>query len=208
MILQRLAVVTALGLAGTAAYSPIVVIGRGDTVAKVAARNRVSARELAARNGVIDGRLYAGSALRVKPYSWERTAITTPFVLAGAQCPVPKATFINDWGMPREASFHMGNDLLAPRNTPIKAPVAGIVARAENAKGGHAVTLTMTNGTRLYFAHMQKYGASGRVAPGQVIGYVGDSGDAAGGPTHVHLEIHPGGGEAVNPYPTLKPVCG
>jgi LysM repeat protein len=208
MILRRLAVIAALGLAGQAAYAPFVIVRRGDTVSTVAARAHTPARDLAARNGVVDGHLYAGTVLRVKPYSWERGAAGTTYVLYGALCPVLHGTFMNDWGFPREgSSFHLGNDLFAPRNTPIRAPLSGIVSRDDNGLGGHAVALTTTNGTRLYFAHLQRYGASGSVKAGQVIGYVGNSGDAAGGPTHLHFEIHPGGGEAVNPYPTLRAVC-
>jgi murein DD-endopeptidase MepM/ murein hydrolase activator NlpD len=124
-------------------------------------------------------------------------------------CPVqgPHA-FSNDYGQPRSGGRrHQGNDILAPRGTPVVANVGGDVSRHPNNLGGLSYYLHGDDGNTYYGAHLSAYAAQGRVPIGTVIGYVGNTGDAAGGPTHLHFEIHPGGGAAVNPYPTLVKYC-
>lgn len=126
-------------------------------------------------------------------------------------CPVqgPRA-FTNDWGDPRGGGRrrHQGTDILAPRGTPVVAPVAGS-ARTHNSRvGGLSFYLTGADGNTYFGTHLQGYsGNTGRVAAGTVLGYVGNSGNASGGPTHLHFEIHPGGGGPVNPYPTVRQYC-
>jgi murein DD-endopeptidase MepM/ murein hydrolase activator NlpD len=126
-------------------------------------------------------------------------------------CPVqgPRA-FGNDFGDPRGGGRrrHQGNDILSPRGTPVVAPVAGSASRHDNRLGGHAFYLHGADGVTYYGAHMDSYSANyGHVSAGTVLGWVGNTGDARGGPTHLHFEIHPGGGGAVNPYPTLRRYC-
>jgi murein DD-endopeptidase MepM/ murein hydrolase activator NlpD len=143
---------------------------------------------------------------------------TTPrrssrFVVDGESwlCPVqgPRA-FSDDYGDARNGGTrrHQGNDILSPRGTPVVAPVDGVVKRHDNGLGGIAFYLNGRDGIEYYGAHLDSYaGVSGSISQGTVIGWVGNTGDARGGPTHLHFEMHPGGGGPVDPYPTLKAHC-
>ncbi|HVM02572.1 MAG TPA: M23 family metallopeptidase, partial [Acidimicrobiales bacterium] len=132
-------------------------------------------------------------------------------VAGGAEwiCPVQgPLAFSNDYGAPRGGgASHMGNDILAARGTPVVANVSGVVTHRTGAISGLAYFLAGDDGNRYFGAHLDSFGASGRVAAGTVIGTVGNTGDAAGGPPHLHFEIHPGGSGNVNPYPTLVRYC-
>ncbi|MGZ4146545.1 MAG: murein hydrolase activator EnvC family protein [Actinomycetota bacterium] len=148
-------------------------------------------------------------------------------------CPVDQPRAVYDgFGAPRYAGGyhpHAGNDILAPLGTPIRAPFDGVASGGYNTLGGNSVVVTGSQGF-VYNAHLsQPSTASGFVQAGQIIGYVGNTGDAVGGPTHDHFEWHPNvtpspgswpsspygysvidtgyGKPAVNPYPLLSQVC-
>lgn len=120
-------------------------------------------------------------------------------------CPMLGSAYGDSWGAPRSGGRrHEGVDMLAPMGTPIVAVVSGVVTFKQNRLGGNAVSLVGDNGNRYYYAHLSGYeGVSRRVSQGDVIGYNGDTGNATGVP-HLHFEIHPGGGLAVNPYPSVR----
>ncbi len=132
-----------------------------------------------------------------------------PDATPGVVCPVEGgASFINDWGFPRSGGrTHKGTDMFAPRGTPVVATDDGSVTLKTNTLGGTVILLRADHGVTYYYAHLDGY-ASGmssgrRVSAGQRIGYVGNTGNALGTSPHLHFEMWPGGGSAVNPYPTL-----
>jgi hypothetical protein len=141
--------------------------------------------------------------------------------------PVAAATsYQDDFGQPRAGGPHQGNDILAARKSPAVAAESGkIKFWTTSATAGCMLYLHGDSGTTYLYIHLNndltghndnrgkcvrgvsyapglKDGA--RVRAGQLLGFVGDSGDANGGPTHLHFEVHPSGGGAVDPYPYLQ----
>lgn len=129
-----------------------------------------------------------------------------------AVCPVRGAHAISDsFGIWVERSeerggdhVHQGVDIAAPSGTPIVAPFDGYAVTANNRMGGLAVKVFGQFGY-VYNAHLSRFGRLGAVSRGDVIGYVGSTGNALG--PHDHFEWHPGNGPAVDPYPFLMQVC-
>ena len=121
-------------------------------------------------------------------------------------CPVVGASAYGDsWGAPRSGGRrHQGVDMLAPTGTHLQAVVSGFVEHYSNALGGVTLSLIGDNGNRYYYAHLSGYeGVPGRVEQAQIIGYVGESGNAVGVP-HLHFEIRPNHGVPVNPTPSVR----
>jgi murein DD-endopeptidase MepM/ murein hydrolase activator NlpD len=107
------------------------------------------------------------------------------------------ATFTDDWWMPRFVPYfhlHEGTDIFAPAGTPVRSPADGTLRQSNSPVGGLSVYVTQDDGTYFYLAHLAGFAgqANGqRVKVGEVVGFVGDSGNARGGPPHLHFEIHP-----------------
>ena len=177
-------------------------VAAGETLAGIARRYGVDPLDLAAANGILPPhRLYRQARLFLDAPN------RVPADLAA--CPVPGSSFVNDWGFPRSGGrAHEGTDLFARRGAPIVAPASGTVTQATGSIAGRQFRLVTADGTVLLGSHMEAFGASGRVDAGTVIGYVGSSGNAAGTPPHLHFEVHPGGGAAMNPFPLVRRACG
>jgi len=99
---------------------------------------------------------------------------------------------------------HTGLDFAGPSGSTIVSVAAGVIKSTgyEGAYGNRTV-ITLLDGTDIWYCHQSRIAAQvgERVAPGQVVGYTGSTGNVTG--PHLHLEVHPNGGVAVDPYPVL-----
>jgi hypothetical protein len=157
-------------------------------------------------------------------------AVASPQSRGTAQAPivfpvVGPYRYTNDFGDPRPQGRHEGNDILAPRHAIAVAVEDGkIKLWTTSARAGCMLYLYGASGTTYLYIHLNNDLTKGndnkgkcvpgvaywpglkdgaKVVAGQAIGYVGDSGDADGTP-HLHFEVHPHDGAAVNPYRYLN----
>lgn len=120
------------------------------------------------------------------------------------------ASFSSDYRAPRAGTgWHHGNDIFAPIGVPVLAVADGVLSKVGvNTLGGNRLWLTDDLGNAYYYAHLSAYApnvADGlRVRGGEIIGFVGNTGQAITTPPHLHFEIHPGDGASVDPYPYLQ----
>lgn len=135
------------------------------------------------------------------------------YVTPGFICPIAAPTWFTDtWGAPRAGGRrHSGTDMFAAFRAPLVAVADGTVKLSFSALGGNTLWLYADHGVEYFYAHLDGY-ADGltngqRVTRGTLIGYNGDTGNAAPGAYHVHFGIRPGGIMMVNPYPTVRAVC-
>ena len=120
------------------------------------------------------------------------------------------ATIGGPFGAPRASTgrAHEGNDIFANFGTPVVAVADGELANVGTLPiSGNRLWVYADGGDQFFYAHMSAFSANAvngrRVEKGEVLGYVGNTGDAEPTPPHVHFEIHPGGGDAVDPNPFL-----
>ena len=109
---------------------------------------------------------------------------------------------------------HEGNDLFAERGSPLVAVDDGEVRSGRDPLGGNVLNLYATDGARYYYAHLDAFtdGAATLTDPparrmvraGEIVGFLGNTGNAIATAPHVHFEIHPGNGPAVDPFPALQ----
>ncbi len=132
-----------------------------------------------------------------------------PDVSTGAAvCPVQGfVLFTDDFGEARDASaVHEGIDMPAVQGTPVVAVVDGVLLQSESPAGGMDAWLHGVDDVAYYYAHFVRHeGPSRLVKAGDVIGYVGTTGRSTG--PHLHFQVHPGRGAAVNGYPLLLGLC-
>lgn len=115
------------------------------------------------------------------------------------------------WGAARsQGRRHEGIDIMAPKNQDVLSATDGVIVDTrDNNLGGHVIWIAGPSGSYHYYAHLNKLKrgleVGDKVRAGDVIGYVGNTGNARGGATHLHYGIYLAGkGKgAVNPYPYL-----
>jgi murein DD-endopeptidase MepM/ murein hydrolase activator NlpD len=121
----------------------------------------------------------------------------------------PAAATLSPFGTPRDrgARLHEGVDIAAARGTPALAAADGsVLAARESPLGGRVVWLRTDSGLTLYYAHLDRFRVreGDRVARGEAVGEVGDTGNARGTRPHLHFEVH-AGGERLDPEPWIRP---
>lgn len=139
-------------------------------------------------------------------------ALFAPLSSKGMEMPVVGVhTYDLDdsWHAPRDGGsrFHKGIDIFAKKGTPVVAVLDGIVSYiGDQPKGGHCIWLTTESGTAFYYAHLDRWAAGlyegMEVQQGDLLGYVGNTGNAIHTPSHLHFGINQND-EMVNPYPIL-----
>lgn len=152
---------------------------------------------------------WIGPKLDYVKFSIQLSTREAPQSVAVPVAGVARRNLVDTWGGARSGGRrHEGIDIFAPRGTAVIAATEGIVARiGDNRLGGRSVWVYGPGRQRHYYAHLDRYeetlSAGDRVAAGDVLGYVGNSGNAQGTPPHLHYGIYTMSG-AINPYPLLK----
>ena len=121
---------------------------------------------------------------------------------------VKKSQIANTWGAARgEGRSHEGQDIFAPKGTPILSATSGYVVKiGDDNLGGHTVSVVGDGGRKYYYAHLDSYARNLEVGDyvtrQTVLGYVGSTGNADGTPPHLHFGVYTASG-AINPLPLL-----
>jgi murein DD-endopeptidase MepM/ murein hydrolase activator NlpD len=145
----------------------------------------------------------------------EKLSGFAPTTMVGGRlvaCPVSRPySYVDTWGAARSGGrTHQGTDIMNPYGNKVHAYVDGTISRQSyNSLGGVTLYLQGDDGDEYYYAHLARYVArtGQRVQAGELIAYNGQSGNAAATAPHLHFEVHPGGGAAVNPYPWVVRAC-
>ena len=158
-----------------------------------------------AQNLSVTGRVDYATALKLN-------IVSPPVVLLDVFPVQGLCSFIDTWHAPRGSNRqHLGVDIIAAQGQLLYAASDGVIGKVtQDGPGkisGNALRLIKADGTYFFYAHMKSFAEGivegSVVKAGQVIGLVGMTGT---GSPHLHFEVHPGGGEAVNPYPVVKAV--
>ena len=185
-------------------YSQLVAQFRADL-------NRFNTREVAQKPTIAPQTQTATA--RDREFANRAKALFAPLNSAALHMPVVGVMYRDledSWHAPRDGGvrLHTGIDIFAPLGTPIVAVEDGIISYiGDQPKGGHCLWLTTESGTAFYYAHLDRWAAGiyegMEVQTGDLLGYVGNTGNAIHTPSHLHFAINQND-EMVNPYPLLK----
>jgi murein DD-endopeptidase MepM/ murein hydrolase activator NlpD len=198
------------GPAVVAVQNALVAVGiplKGGVDGVFGVATTVSLRAYQAANGLNTTGL-ADIATAVKLGLIQAPAVQLAVFPVQGQC-----NFVDTWHAPRgNGRLHVGVDIIAPEGKLIYAVADGTITKTYSTTNdklaGNGVRLTTADGTYFFYGHMRELaagiGVGTVVKAGQVLGTVGKTG--ATNTPHLHFEVHPRGGEAVNPYPMTKMV--
>ena len=187
-------------------------VARGDSWSAIADRAGVSMGALLSQNGASSGNLIVpGQVLRLPAGASQPSTVDSSPVILGAAATQGPCGYADTWGQARSSTRrHQGVDIFPGNGAYVYAVVDGrLTSRVWDGAGrnsGNAWSLTGADDTRFFYAHLSGFAPDLRVGStvraGQIIGWVGSTGNSSA--PHLHLEMRPRGGAAVNPYPTLR----
>ena len=192
--------------------SKLYTVAAGDTLGAIARRFGTNVAALVSRNGLSGASATIREGRQLKLPEASASAPNVPHPDAPL-CPVrgaAKFDFSNSFGSPRDGQrSHAGNDIFAKRGTPVVAGVDGRIRTVVGGRAGLGYYLEGVDGVTYYGAHMNDLRVSNgqSVKRGEILGTVGSTGNAQGTPPHLHFEIKPGGGAAIDPYGLLRTWC-
>lgn len=162
--------------------------------------------------GIVDGATATALGLAAAP----APAAPDTSTVAMKVFPVQGRCYFGDsYGYTRGGGrIHLGVDIIAPSGHLLYAVVDGTISKVYNdhpgSLSGNGLRLSIGDGTYYFYAHLSAFadgiGLGSKVKAGQVIGYVGTTGNSQ--TNHLHFEIHPKGGSSINPYPFVKAIDG
>jgi murein DD-endopeptidase MepM/ murein hydrolase activator NlpD len=189
---------------------------------KYSARTRAGVRILQRKwhmkaTGIADAALLARLGIKVRAVASTPAAPAAPVAYVAQYIkafpvngPHDLTDSFGDFRADLRGQGHQGDDIMSPRGTPVVAVADGTIkrlTRQETGLGGIWIWLVDNGGNEYYYAHLTDIvaglDAGSKVSAGQQIGTVGNTGDARYGDPHLHFELHPGGGSALNPYQEL-----
>jgi peptidoglycan hydrolase-like protein with peptidoglycan-binding domain len=181
------------------------------------ASTTLAVREFQAREGLpVTGKVDAATAAKLGLGAAPAPIVTPPSAVSIDHFPVaPPCGFADTWRYDRGGGrVHLGVDIIAPTGTEVYAVVTGKVSKvyvdAPGSLSGNGVRIALPDGTYFFYAHLTSLAPGIElgvpVTAGQLIGTVGSTGNSA--TPHLHLEVHPQGGSAINPYPIVKAIDG